>query len=46
MILKIHPKLVEPLIASAMSSTPSVEDERRSDDEFDDRPRRRRRDEE
>lgn len=46
MILKIHPKLVEPLIASAMSSTPSVEDERRSDDEYDDRPRRRRRDEE
>ena len=46
MVLKIHPKLVEPLIASAMSSTPSVEDERRSDDEYDDRPRRRRRDEE
>lgn len=45
-IMKIHPKLTEPLIASAMSSTPSVEDERRSDDEFDDRPRRRRRDEE
>lgn len=46
LILKIHPKLVEPLIASAMSSTPSVEDERRSEDEYDDRPRRRRRDEE
>lgn len=46
MIMKIHPKLIEPLIASAMSSTPSTEDERRSEDEFDDRPRRRRRDEE
>jgi small subunit ribosomal protein S6 len=42
-ILKIHPKLVEHLIAHAMSSTPGV-DEERGDDEFDDRPRRRRRD--
>jgi len=46
MVLKIHPKLTEPLIASAMSSTPSVEDERRTEDEYEDRPRRRRREEE
>lgn len=46
MILKIPAKLVEPLIQSAMNSNPSVEDERRSsEDEFEDRPRRRRRDE-
>ena len=45
MILKIHPKLVEPLIQSAMNSNPSVEEERRSsEDEYEDRPRRRRRD--
>jgi small subunit ribosomal protein S6 len=46
LILKVHPKLVDHLIESAMSSTPSVENEERSsEDEFDDRPRRRRRDE-
>ena len=44
MILKIHPKLVEPLIESAMNSTPSVEEERRGEDEYEERPRRRRRD--
>lgn len=45
MILKIPAKLVEPLIQSAMNSTPSVEEER-GEDEYEDRPRRRRRDEE
>lgn len=41
-ILKIHPKLTEHLIAYAMASTPGV-DEERGEDEYDDRPRRRRR---
>ncbi|MFM1802695.1 MAG: ribosomal protein [Planctomycetota bacterium] len=45
MILKIPAKLVDPLIQSAMNSTPSTIDES-SEDEYEDRPRRRRRDEE
>ena len=45
MILKIPAKLVEPLIQAAMNSTPSVDNER-SEDEYEERPRRRRRDEE
>ncbi len=43
LILKIHPKLVEHLVAQAMSSTPGEGEDSR-EDEFDDRPRRRRRD--
>jgi len=45
LILKVHPKLEEQLVNQAMTSTPSVEEEQASrDDEFDERPRRRRRD--
>lgn len=45
MILKVPTKLVEPLIQAAMTSTPSVESERAEED-YEERPRRRRRDEE
>jgi small subunit ribosomal protein S6 len=41
LILKVHPKLADHLVEQAMSSTPSVDEEGRSEDE-DDRPRRRR----
>ncbi len=45
LILKIHPKLVDHLVTQAMSSTPSVDTEEISmEEEMDDRPRRRRRD--
>jgi small subunit ribosomal protein S6 len=46
LILKIHPKLVEPRVNQAMTSTPGGDEaEGRRDEEMDDRPRRRRRDE-
>jgi small subunit ribosomal protein S6 len=47
LILKVHPKLVDHLVTQAMTSTPSVESEdaRPRDEEMDDRPRRRRREE-
>ncbi len=45
LILKVHPKLEEQLVNQAMTSTPSAEEEQvPRDDEFDERPRRRRRD--
>ncbi len=45
LVLKVHPKLVDHLVNQAMTSTPSVEAENASsDDDLDDRPRRRRRD--
>ena len=45
LILKVHPKLEEQLVNQAMTSTPNVDEEQASrDDEFDERPRRRRRD--
>ncbi|MBV8487387.1 MAG: 30S ribosomal protein S6 [Planctomycetaceae bacterium] len=45
LILKVHPKLEEQLVNQAMTSTPSAEEEQGTrDDEFDERPRRRRRD--
>ncbi len=45
LILKVHPKLEEQLVNQAMTSTPSAEEEQVSrDDEFEERPRRRRRD--
>lgn len=45
LVLKVHPKLVEHLMNQAMTSTPSVEAENApGEDEIDDRPRRRRRD--
>jgi small subunit ribosomal protein S6 len=44
LILKVHPKLVDHLVAQAMSSTPNVETEDApSYDDGDMRPRRRRR---
>ena len=44
LILKVEPKLVDHLVNQAMTSTPNVEAESGSDDDMDDRPRRRRRD--
>lgn len=46
LILKVHPKLAEASVNQAMNATPSAaeEDERRDRDDYDDRPRRRRRD--
>jgi len=45
LVLKVHPKLVDHLVNQAMTSTPNVEMESGMDDELDERPRRRRRDE-
>ncbi len=47
LILKVHPKLEVQLVNQAMTSTPNAEAEKASgyDDELDERPRRRRRDE-
>ncbi|MFO0889849.1 MAG: 30S ribosomal protein S6 [Isosphaeraceae bacterium] len=45
LILKVHPKLEEQLVNQAMTSTPNVEaEEGGREEELDDRPRRRRRD--
>ena len=44
LILKVHPKLEEHLVNQAMTSNPNVDTESGSDDDLDDRPRRRRRD--
>jgi small subunit ribosomal protein S6 len=44
LILKVHPKLEENLVNQAMTSTPNAEAENAPEDELDDRPRRRRRD--
>ena len=45
LILKVHPKLEEHLVNQAMTSTPNVDaEEGGPDEELDDRPRRRRRD--
>jgi small subunit ribosomal protein S6 len=43
LVLKVHPKLAEHLVNQAMTSTPNVEMEDMREDEMDDRPRRRRR---
>jgi small subunit ribosomal protein S6 len=45
LVLKVHPKLVDQLVNQAMSSTPNVDSESGVDEELDERPRRRRRDE-
>jgi small subunit ribosomal protein S6 len=45
LVLKVHPKLVDHLVNQAMTSNPNVDAENASEDELDDRPRRRRRDE-
>jgi small subunit ribosomal protein S6 len=45
LILKVHPKLVDHLVNQAMTSTPNAEEEGRGrDEELEERPRRRRRD--
>lgn len=44
LILKVEPKLVDHLMNQAMTSTPNVDAESASEDDLDDRPRRRRRD--
>ena len=44
LILKVHPKLEEQLVNQAMTSNPNVDAESGHDDDMDDRPRRRRRD--
>ena len=44
LILKVHPKLIDHLVTQAMTSTPG-EGEEEAREDFDDRPRRRRRDE-
>lgn len=44
LILKVHPKLEEHLVNQAMTSTPNVEAEDSREEDLDDRPRRRRRD--
>jgi small subunit ribosomal protein S6 len=44
LILKVHPKMVEAQVAQAMASNPNVESEERREEDLDERPRRRRRD--
>lgn len=43
LVLKVHPKLANHLVNQAMTSNPNVEAENASEDELDERPRRRRR---
>ena len=45
LILKVHPKLVDHLVNQAMTSTPGENEDTPREEEMDDRPRRRRRDE-
>jgi small subunit ribosomal protein S6 len=45
LVLKVHPKLADHLVNQAMTSTPSVDSENASEEELDERPRRRRREE-
>ncbi|MFI5461025.1 MAG: 30S ribosomal protein S6 [Isosphaerales bacterium] len=45
LVLKVHPKLADHLVSQAMTSTPNVETENARDDDLEERPRRRRRDE-
>jgi small subunit ribosomal protein S6 len=44
LVLKVHPKLADHLVNQAMTSTPNVDAEEGSDEEMEERPRRRRRD--
>jgi len=44
LVLKVHPKLADHLVNQAMTSNPNVDTESGMDDELDERPRRRRRD--
>src|SRR4051812_34644224 len=43
LILKVHPKLVDHLVNQAMTSTPNADAEQGREEEHDERPRRRRR---
>jgi small subunit ribosomal protein S6 len=44
LVLKVHPKLADHLVNQAMTSTPNVDaEEGRGDEEMEERPRRRRR---
>ena len=43
LVLKVHPKLVDHLVDRAMTSTPNADEEAGREEEHDDRPRRRRR---
>jgi small subunit ribosomal protein S6 len=45
LVLKVHPKLADHLVSQAMTSTPNVDTENARDDDLEERPRRRRRDE-
>ncbi len=45
LVLKVHPKLADHLVNQAMTSTPNVDTEDGRDEEMDERPRRRRREE-
>lgn len=44
LVLKIHPKLVDHLVDRAMNSTPGEGEDAPREEDMDDRPRRRRRD--
>jgi small subunit ribosomal protein S6 len=44
LVLKVHPKLADHLVNQAMTSNPNVDAENAPEDELDERPRRRRRD--
>ena len=44
LVLKVHPKLVDHLVDRAMTSTPGEGEEAPREEDMDDRPRRRRRD--
>ena len=44
LILKVHPKLIDHLVTQAMTSTPNYDEEAGREEDHDDRPRRRRRD--
>ncbi len=44
LVLKVHPKLTEQLVSQAMSSNPNVDAENVREDDMEERPRRRRRD--
>src|SRR3954466_9599053 len=43
LVLKVHPKLVDHLVNQAMTSNPNAEAEQGREEEHDERPRRRRR---
>ncbi len=44
LVLKVHPKLADHLVTQAMTSNPNADAEGAGEDDMDERPRRRRRD--